>query len=397
MSNDLYNYELPSEKIALFPLEHRDNSKLLIYTNNTTLSNVFLNIHEFLPKNSLIIRNTTKVQKARLFFNNEKGRQFEIFCLHPYENNDKTHISYAKYECLVKGIKKLKLNEELIFNGVFEAKKLELKAKFIGRKEAYAIIEFSWNIEELSFEKILDEFGNIPLPPYIKREININDNYRYQTIYAHEYGSVAAPTAGLHFTNAVIEKLIKSNINFAEVILHVGLGTFKPLQDNNLRQHLMHSEYFTVTKDTIDALLANHNNSIIAVGTTTLRTLESLYLLAHQPLIEKQSFFNIKQWETDEIKSFLPPIEAWQKLAEYMARYQLLSIHGTTSLMITPAYRCKSIDYIITNFHQPNSTLLLIVSSLIGENWQNVYKYALKNDYRFLSYGDVCLFENIRK
>jgi S-adenosylmethionine:tRNA ribosyltransferase-isomerase len=399
MSNDLFNYDLPQERIALFPLEQRDNSKLLIYENNNIQSDIFRNLQAYISTNSLIIRNSTRVQKARLFLTDKSGRIFEIFCLKSEMNISKSLTNSAQYECLIKGIKKLKIGDVLTTEKYSEESNsaIKLSAEFINRKKAHASILFSWNNSALNFNDIMELFGVTPLPPYIKRDAIQDDAVRYQTVYARQDGSVAAPTAGLHFTDTVIEKLMKNNISFAEVILHVGLGTFQPMQDSNLKNHQMHSERFTVSRLMIDSLIQNADLSITAVGTTTLRTLESLYLLAHRITKQTQQDFIVHQWEAEQISSFLKPIEAWKLLAEYMDKYTHSSISGNTSLMITPEYQCKTIDYIITNFHQPNSTLLLIISSLIGEKWKTVYDYALQNDFRFLSYGDVCLLKNMRK
>jgi S-adenosylmethionine:tRNA ribosyltransferase-isomerase len=344
-----------------------------------------------LTKDYLLIRNVTKFIKARIYLQKNKGKLYEFFFLKLIEENENTALT----ECLIKNVKKIKpteiLKAEIFENGIL----ISLSAQIVERNNDTSIVKFEWNISKLGFQNILNIFGKAPLPPYIKREVNLDDEYRYQTVYAKENGSVAAPTAGLHITRDIEEKLKDNNINISEIILHVGLGTFRPIKNNNFREHEMHNEEFVINIETIKQLSKASKNKTIAVGTTTLRTLESLYIASH--FLNKETIANkiqIEQWEYNKINSFMPTNEVWEKLIFLMNENKINTIYGNTSLMISPEYKCKTIDYLITNFHQPNSTLLLIISSIIGNEWKKIYKYAIDNNFRFLSYGDSCLFKN---
>lgn len=396
MSVENYNYLLPEEKIAFFPTENRSNSKLLFYDGKEIKNLLFNDIVNILPENSILIRNNTKVVKARMFLNRYNDKSFEVFCLNKYNNDDNYEIIY---ECLIKNVKKLKENEVLTSSKIIDNKELELQAKFVGRIDANSLVHFSWNDKNYNFDDILEIFGQTALPPYIKRDVNENDAERYQTVYASKAGSVAAPTAGLHFTNEIEEKLEQKGIQTKNVLLHVGLGTFQPMKTDNLKDHQMHSEVFEVSIDTIEALYTCEHNNIVAVGTTSLRTLESLYVLAHKinNSNEKSNHFIIEQWEAEQLEDKLKPQQAWKNILEWMKENNYDFISGSTSLIITNQHICHSIDYLVTNFHQPKSTLLLIVASILGEKWKSLYEYALENNYRFLSYGDSCLFKNTRK
>ncbi len=389
-----YYYHLPEERIAIYPAGERSASKLLIFDGNTISSDVFSNISMILPKNSLLLRNSSKVIKARLFLKRQTGAVMEVFCL----NFAHTIPGRASAECLIKNVKKLKPGEVLTSEKNHNQQHYSLHAEFSGRKDENSLVEFSWSPDNTDFYSIMDIFGIAPLPPYIKRTAEETDNIRYQTVYADENGSVAAPTAGLHFTPEVENQLRNRNIETEQLILHVGLGTFQPMKSDNLNEHTMHREYFSVHRKTIEKLAGITERNVVCVGTTTLRTLESLYIAAHFP--EKIASLNnitIGQWDVLNIKQHYSARRAWEILLSTMDSKNIQTISGNTSLMITPEHWCRTIDYLITNFHQPNSTLLLIVASLIGDAWHDVYRYALDHQFRFLSYGDACLFTNINK
>lgn len=396
MSIDKFNYILPEEKIALHPINDRSKSKLLFFDKNKINDFLFCDIVSLLPKNTLLIRNNTKVIKARMFLNRYNNKSFEVFCLNKHHSDCEEGIIY---ECLIKNVKKLKIDEVLASSKIVNNDEIELQAKFIGRFETNSLVHFCWNNDRYNFDDILEIFGQTALPPYIKRDINENDAERYQTVYASKAGSVAAPTAGLHFTNEIEEKLEQNGIKTKNLLLHVGLGTFQPMKTDNLRDHQMHSEVFEVSKDTIEALCSCEHNNIVVVGTTSLRTLESLYVLAHKIINIKQtsSHFIVEQWEAEQLEEKLKPYQAWKNIYDWMQKHNHDTISGSTSLIITDQHICKTIDYLITNFHQPKSTLLLIIASILGEKWKDIYEYALENNYRFLSYGDSCLFKNTRK
>lgn len=388
-----FYYTLPEDKIALFPSVNREDAKLLVYTDNTICDEKFSSLANRLPANSILIRNVTKVIKARLFLSRSTGKTVEVFYLHSKSAENNIMIA----ECLIRNASKIKTGEILQASVEYQNTNLLLSAEMKGRNDANCLLHFSWNNPAIQFEQIIELFGNAPLPPYIKRKAENIDTIRYQTTYAKTEGSVAAPTAGLHFTQETEQKLKFRNIQFSDVVLHVGLGTFKPMQTSDLHKHIMHSERFDVHADTI-RLLANNNEAVIAVGTTSLRTLESLYLASHN--IEKyfaDGELSIRQWIYEEINDFIEPHLIWNRLLDFMKANNIQKITGTTSLMITPDYQCKSVDFLLTNFHQPESTLLLIVASMIGEKWEEIYNHALQNGYRFLSYGDACLFRNFRK
>jgi S-adenosylmethionine:tRNA ribosyltransferase-isomerase len=386
-----FHYHLPEENIALYPAAERSNSKLLVCKGGAIENTVFYNIDRYLPSESLLIRNISKVLKARLYLFRETGARIEVFCL-GFEQNES---GKAVAECLIKNVRKLKTGELLTCEKQLNGIQYKIQAGYEGRKGENSHVVFTWNNPDADFYRILDIFGNAPLPPYIKRQAQEIDSIRYQTIYAGENGSVAAPTAGLHFSEEVEAKLKLKHITTANVTLHVGLGTFLPMKSPILQEHRMHSETFAAGKETLIQLLKNKNDNVVCVGTTSLRTLESLYIAAHF-LTPDSSPFNLKigQWDHHHIQNFFSRQEAWKRLLEFAEKKGVASLSGQTSLMITPDYHCHTIDFLITNFHQPNSTLLLIVASLIGERWREAYDYALQNNFRFLSYGDACLFKN---
>lgn len=390
ISIDQFNYPLPESKIAKYPLANRENSKLLIYRKNQSINETqFSNIISVIPQKSLILFNNTKVIRARLLFQKPTGAKIEIFCLEPANDLD-IQLSFsqtnkAEWICIVGNLKKWKqgLIELTVNNG---DKRIIVRAEKLEQVGDSHHIRFSWSDSKLSFGEIIELIGKIPIPPYLNRDTEEIDSERYQTVYSEYKGSVAAPTAGLHFTPDIINQLNKQNIKTDYLTLHVGAGTFKPVKSESITDHEMHVEHFSVNKSTIINLI-NHNGPIIAVGTTTTRTLESLYWLGVQ-LKNKSSLFHVSQWEAYEKPSNLTFTEALQYLLDYLEESKESQIHASTGIMIAPGYQFRAIDGLITNFHQPKSTLLLLISALIGEDWKKIYNYALDNNFRFLSYGD---------
>ena len=410
-----YNYPLPDERIAKYPLSERDASKLLVLKNDKITSSHFKDINEFLPKDSLLIFNETKVVRARLQFTKESGAAIEIFCLEPITGNGDYQLAFSssspsKWRCLVGNSRRWK-NDKLMMEVEVSktprhqdtktprtnSPKAMLYAERLEKNDNYSVVEFSWEPAELSFAEILEAAGEIPLPPYLHREAEASDRERYQTVFAKHEGSVAAPTAGLHFTNELIDELKNDGIAFEEVTLHVGAGTFRPVSSEKIGEHEMHSETIAVRKSCIENLIKNINKTIIPVGTTSMRTIESLYwmgvMLIEEGLEERNIHLN--QWFPYKERESLPSAEeSLSAILRYMEMYHMEVFHASTALMIAPSCKINIAKALITNFHQPKSTLLLLVSALIGNKWKDVYQYALDNDFRFLSYGDSCLFLN---
>ncbi len=393
-----YTYTLPEEKIAKFPLEQRDQSKLLVYKNQHISESQFFNIENHLPENTTLVFNNTKVICARLLFERPNAtKPIEIFVLEPASNIPMEQAMLQKgkatWTCLVGNNKKF--NTDFIEKTFeFENQQLYLKAyKPVVKGDAFEVT-LEWN-EDLSFAEILHFAGYIPLPPYLKRVPSESDKNRYQTVYAQHEGSVAAPTAGLHFTPEILTQLQSKGHHLQEVILHVGAGTFKPVKAETMQDHEMHYEQLQVSQATIQHLY-EHAGNCIAVGTTSLRTLESLFwygLKIHLFPEQNHEEILVEQWDAYDLNV---PIDfdyqkAMATILNYMNEKEIDKIHGKTQLMIAPGYTIRSIRGIITNFHQPDSTLLLLVATVIGENWRKIYDYALANDFRFLSYGDSSL------
>ncbi|MBI9067780.1 MAG: S-adenosylmethionine:tRNA ribosyltransferase-isomerase [Salinivirgaceae bacterium] len=390
-----YNYDLSDEKIAKYPLKQRDESKLLFYNNGELKQDTFKNLPSYIPENSLLVSNNTKVIRARLEFFKETGARIEVFCLEP-QNPADYNISFSQnkkctWQCIIGNLKKWKTDKLSKEITVGDEKALLTINKIGSINEAHEIA-FSWDNPNLTFSEILENTGSIPIPPYLKRNSEESDLKTYQTIYSKIKGSVAAPTAGLHFTKEVFESLKQKNIQKHEVTLHVGAGTFKPIKSEQIGDHEMHTEQFIITKNTIPPLLENLGN-ITAVGTTTVRTLESLYWLGVK-IIENTPNFNyhINQWDAYELNGDIPVKDALIALNEKVTDSPDSYINASTAIMIVPSYSFKLIDRLITNFHQPKSTLLLLIGAFIGKEWKDVYQYALDNKFRFLSYGDSCLF-----
>jgi len=393
-----FTYSLPEERIAKYPLSERDASKLLIYKEEKIEKDIYRNIAGHIPSNSLLVFNDTKVVEARLLFQKPTGGVIEIFCLEPHEQYSDITTAMLQHEkvlwhCLIGGASKWKHGQVLEKKINYNSKDLVLNARYIEKAGDSFIVELSWNDLTFSFAEVLHLFGAIPLPPYIKREAEISDAERYQTVYAHYEGSVAAPTAGLHFTETVFKKLKEKNTQRDFVTLHVGAGTFKPVKTEVMKDHEMHAEYFTISKSLIQNLIDHLDKNIIAVGTTSLRTLESLYWLGvKQSTVDSQLSMEITQWEVyDHKEKMISTKEAFENLIQWMNEKDMDNLTGKTQIIIAPGYQFKIVNGLITNFHQPQSTLLLLVAALIGKNWKEIYDYALKNNFRFLSYGDGSL------
>jgi len=395
-----YNYALPTEFIAQFPLEVRDKSKLLLLKENVISENTFENIASLLPADSLLISNETRVVHARLLFRKPSGSQIEIFCLEPVKPTNDIQLAFQQqqsctWKCLVGNARRWK-SGPLEINSDIEDSPVKLTASLSERDETAFYIHFEWTPSQFTFSQILEHFGKIPLPPYISREASDNDTTRYQTVFALNDGSVAAPTAGLHFTPEVLSSLAQKNIKTDSVTLHVGAGTFKPVSSETIGDHHMHFEQVIVPVRLLKEILRYKQKHITLVGTTTVRTLESVYWQGVKWLHTKPEspVLHIEQWDPYQNLSEKPvSTEAALKcVIETLEIFGLAEIHGETSLMIAPGYKYHIPDAIITNLHQPKSTLLLLVAAFVGTNWKTAYDYALANNFRFLSYGDSCLF-----
>lgn len=387
-----YTYPLPEEKIAKYPLAERDESKLLIYKNGSLQEDTYKFLPKYLPEDSLLIFNNTRVVEARLYFQKAAGTPIEIFCLEPAD--DYKDITTAmlqqnrvRWQCLIGGAKKWK--EDILEKRLFgEGEDIILRAKKLGRIRDAFLIEFSW-AGSYSFADILHIAGEMPLPPYLKRNSEDSDKIRYQTVYAAQDGSVAAPTAGLHFTEALLQKLSAKHIQTQFVTLHVGAGTFKPVKSETMRDHEMHAEFFEVSAQLLQSIIGS-KNKIVAVGTTSARTLESLYWLGVKLLHGKQPE-TLQQWEAYTLPQHYTKQESFSIILQFMQERNWDIFYGKTQLIIAPGYTLKVVDALITNFHQPGSTLLLLVAAIVGNDWKKIYNYALNNSFRFLSYGDGCL------
>jgi S-adenosylmethionine:tRNA ribosyltransferase-isomerase len=392
---DNYDYPLPDDRIAQFPVPERDMSKLLILKNDRISEDIFRSIDEYVPSDSLLVFNNSKVIRARLLFGKETGAVIEILCLEPLMPADYdtmfTSKSPVEWKCIVGNLKKWK--KGLIkLNYDSDGKKYQLQAERLGNEGDAWRIRFKWDSDK-TFEEVLNAAGHIPLPPYIERNDELSDAVRYQTVYSSIMGSVAAPTAGLHFTGNVLEKLRQKGIRKEEITLHVGAGTFKPMKSDNAYDHEMHCEHFFVSRKTIKTIIEYHGR-IIPVGTTSVRTLESLYHIGAKACDNKlinPGDLTLGQWEAYDKKPEHTVNEALNALLNIMDENNLLTLHLSTSIMIVPGYSFRLTSGIITNFHQPRSTLLLLISAWTGERWKEVYRYAIENGFRFLSYGDSSL------
>lgn len=390
-----YIYPLPDDRIAKYPLAQRELSKLLVYKGGSIADTQFKNVSDFLDKDTLLVFNNTKVIQARILMQKETGAKIEIFCLEPhspldYEQNFASTAN-CRWVCIVGNLKKWK-DQNLSLRFSVGAKKIVFVAQKIESKGQNHIIEFSWNDDSVCFADILKEIGNIPIPPYLNRNAEDSDTERYQTIYSKYEGSVAAPTAGLHFSAKIIQDLRNKGITTDEVTLHVGAGTFKPVKTEYVADHEMHVETIVVNIETIKNLI-NSIDSVIAVGTTSVRTLETLYWLGVKCVDSAKLLteYEINQWEPYNLPQHVSAFDALTALYKNMKNAGQEMLYGKTQIIIIPGYESRLVKGIITNFHQPASTLLLLISSFVGENWRKIYDHALQNEYRFLSYGDSSL------
>ncbi|MBB3188397.1 S-adenosylmethionine:tRNA ribosyltransferase-isomerase [Microbacter margulisiae] len=394
LSIDAYDYELPDERIAKFPLQQRDASKLLLYREGGVSHTVFSSLADYLPSQTLLVRNNTRVVQARLIFHKATGARIELFCLEPFSPSDYALMFQQTGSCqwigLIGNAKKWK---EGVLSRPFEIEGnlYTLKATRVASHGKAYVLQFEWDAP-VSFANLLEKVGELPIPPYLHREAQASDKVTYQTVYAQIEGSVAAPTAGLHFTESVLSDLKKKTIEWVDVTLHVGAGTFQPVKADAMKDHEMHTESIAVTRDVIRRLL-EHKTPLVAVGTTSVRTLESLYFLGKKLLVNPYlSDFHIDQWTPYENDDFNPSKqEALSALIDYLDRLHVAELHASTQILIAPGYTFHLVDALITNFHQPRSTLLLLISAFVGDDWQRIYEYALQNDFRFLSYGDSSL------
>lgn len=389
-----YIYPLKDNRIAKFPLEKRDDSKLLIYRKGEIEHNRFFNLKNYISEDSLLIFNNTKVIPARLYFQKATGAVLEIFILHPDNPKSITQSMESQascsWQCMIRNKKKWKNNEVLKQKIVFEDFELTLEAELI--EEEKNIVKFTWD-KSINFAEILKKYGEMPLPPYLKRKATEKDYIQYQTIYSQEEGAVAAPTAGLHFTENVLSDLKAKGIQRDFITLHVGAGTFQPIKNTDVISHNMHKEQIVFTKENIENILEKAEQ-IIAVGTTSLRALESLYWFGVKvrEFTQPVTFFIEKLFPYQSQEEVLPSLEeAMSNILEYMEKLGLKDLLGETEIFIFPSYQFKVCKGLITNYHLPASTLILLIASFIGEDWRKVYQEALDNDYRFLSYGDSSL------
>lgn len=411
-----YNYDLPDERIAKFPIAQRDHSKLLVYKHGEVSDDVFHHLPTYLPQGALMIFNNTKVIQARLHFRKETGALIEVFLMEPAEPTDYELMfqttGHCSWLCMIGNLKKWK---EGSLKRDFEIKgnKLTLSATMrrgdaLGSEAQKMVakgggtnywVDFDWDNDKVSFAEILEAVGELPIPPYLNRKTEESDKTTYQTVYSKIKGSVAAPTAGLHFTEAVLKDLDAHGIDREEVTLHVGAGTFKPVKSLEIEGHQMHTEYIVVHRRSLEKLI-KHECRVIAVGTTSVRTIESLYymgvhLLKHPEANEEE--LHVKQWDPYELSEDgnlvdeITPMQAIQAIIDYLDRNGLEALHSSTQIIIAPGYQYKIVKMLVTNFHQPQSTLLLLVSAFLKGDWRKVYDYALSHDFRFLSYGDSSL------
>lgn len=388
-----FDYILPDEAIARYPKEERDASKLLIYNKKEITESTFTHISDFLPTDSLLVYNDAKVIKARLWFKKATGAHIEIFCLEPLFPSEYSLVfatqNSCTWKCLTGNLKKWKdqpLSQLLIINN----NEITLTASKVALHDGWQEIQFQWNSSDVSFGEILDAAGKIPIPPYLCRESENIDTTRYQTVFSSTAGSVAAPTAALHFTENVLADLKIKNIEREKVTLHVGAGTFKPVSEDDATKHIMHAEHFEVSIQLLEKII-QYNQKITAVGTTSVRTLESIYWLGVKIIENKENIHHLNQWDAYTLPQHYTIEQSINALKQKMDELKFTKWQATTEIMIVPGYSFRFVNRLITNFHQPKSTLLLLISAFIGEQWKEVYEYAKTNQFRFLSYGDSSL------
>ena len=386
-----YNYNLPDERIAKYPLQERDSSKLLCYQSGNVNHYNFKDLPSLLPEGSIMVFNDTKVVPARLHFKRETGAHIEIFCLEPVLPEEYVTMfavtDRCRWKCIVGNVKRWKSDTLTLYDPGDEPEvaAMALKADLVERQGETSVVEFSWD-NAAPFSRVLEVCGSIPIPPYLNRDTESVDLERYQTLYARYRGSVAAPTAGLHFTDDVLKAIEEKNIEIEKVCLHVGAGTFLPVKSSDVSEHTMHREPFVVTLDFLEKLRSK-TGKLIAVGTTSVRTLESLYYLGVK-CIETGAPDDVNQWEPYEREYKYSMNEAVDAIISYMLQNGLTQLQIGTKIIIVPGYKFKVVDILVTNFHQPQSTLLLLISAFVDGDWKRIYDYALDNDFRFLSYGD---------
>ena len=393
-----FNYNLPDERIAKFPLAKRDNSKLLLYRHGEVTEDVFHNIAQYLPKGALMVFNNTKVIQARLHFRKETGALIEVFLLEPYMPADYEQMfqttGHCSWLCMIGNLKKWK---EGTLKRTFDVKGKEVTLVAERKEDVHKSyrVDFSWDASDVSWAELLDAVGELPIPPYLNRETQESDKTTYQTVYSKVKGSVAAPTAGLHFTPEVLADIDRHGIDREELTLHVGAGTFKPVKSEEIQDHEMHTEYICVHRQTLEKLI-RHEAKAIAVGTTSVRTLESLYYIGvklEKTLDLSEEELHVCQWEPYEnaVAKPITPIKAIENILAYLDKHGLSALHASTQIIIAPGYEYNIVKMLVTNFHQPQSTLLLLVSAFVHGDWHKIYDYALAHDFRFLSYGDSSL------
>lgn len=387
-----YGYDLPDSRIAKYPLSERDSSKLLFYNKGSIATQTFKDLPTLLPKHSCLVFNNTKVIQARLQFFKQTGSRIEIFCLEPLVPSAYDLVfqqtSTCTWKCMVGNLKKWKA-DALVKQVEIKGAPLCLQAERLQTNGNTSSIRFTWDRDDCTFAEVLDAFGELPIPPYLNRDTEESDKTTYQTVYSKIKGSVAAPTAGLHFTDAVLNDIEKSGSKRCEVTLHVGAGTFQPVKSEQIGGHTMHTEVIEVKRDSI-ALLQQQLGSIVAVGTTSVRTIESLYYLGCR-VASGNTEMVVEQWEPYQDAATLSAYDALQALLDYLDAQGASTLHASTRIIIVPGYTFKLVKALVTNFHQPHSTLLLLLAAFVGEDWRRIYQYALANDYRFLSYGDSSL------
>ena len=391
-----FQYELPESRIAKYPLADRSASKLLIYRGGEISSDRFNRLGDHLPRGSWLVFNDTRVIQARMNFRKESGARIEIFCLEPADPADYELIFQAEKEvtwlCLVGNVKKWK-SGPVSLDLQIEGREVKLQAWLKERKDEGFLVRFEWQVPGITFGELLEQSGSTPIPPYLKRTAEKSDRDRYQTVYGLNNGSVAAPTAGLHFSREMIHQLERAQVPMAHITLHVGAGTFVPVKEENARDHSMHSELVVLSRGFLEQMLEG-KEGLVAVGTTSTRSLESMYWLGvklHGQVNKDPDFLSLVQWENEQLPQDIPLRASIEALLEYCHRQNLSHIHFPTQLMIVPGYRFRTISGLITNFHMPGSTLLLLIAAWIGEDWKKVYDYALGEEFRFLSYGDSSL------
>lgn len=400
-----FNYSLPDERIAKFPLPQRDHSKLLVYRHGEVSDDIFYNLPAYLPKGALMVFNNTKVIQARMHFRKETGALIEVFLMEPSEPTDYELMfqttGHCAWLCMIGNLKKWKdgtLHREFDIKG----EHLTLSVTLNREKSAHSAtgtnywVDFDWDNNNINFADILETVGELPIPPYLNRETQESDKTTYQTVYSKIKGSVAAPTAGLHFTDSVLGDIDSHGIDRDEVTLHVGAGTFKPVKCEEIDDHEMHTEYIVVHRHSLEKIV-KHGGNVIAVGTTSVRTLESLYYmgvkLATNPDATEEEL-HVNQWEPydngrdGKIAEGITPVQAIQNIIDWLDRCGVEALHSSTQIIIAPGYEYKIVKILITNFHQPQSTLLLLVSAFVKGDWHKIYDYALSHEFRFLSYGD---------